>query len=361
MSSSEDDDNYINEVEIEGDKPKITEKQRNELLKKGEDSTCKISLPDINKGNGFFCEILYNENKSNVLIIRNKIINKEILKKKKHLKISHKEKNIVILIENRILNLNDVKYNYIKIDDSEIEDFYKIEGNFNKEIENKIKKEGNKYICKILLTILGSGFFCKIPYNNNYINVLFTNNHVINENLLLPGQQIRLYYKEMLKQIEITKNRLVFTDSRYYKEGLDYTCIQIFEEDGFNTQNIFKLDDSNINNYNGIKICVLQYPKGNELKLETGYIEDLNNYEMFHNANTDLGSSGSPIVCINENYNVIGIHRRYHQKKKLNFGSYIKYILEHINYGHILCEHNIEDLNQPIQILNYYCDEKNNF
>ena len=104
MSSSEDDDNYINEGAIEGDKPKITEKQRNELLKKGEDSTCEISLPDINKGNGFFCEILYNENKCNVLIIRNKIINK-ILKKMKHLKISHKEKNIVILIENRILNL----------------------------------------------------------------------------------------------------------------------------------------------------------------------------------------------------------------------------------------------------------------
>ena len=81
MSSSEDDDNYINEVEIEGDKPKITEKQRNELLKKGEDSTCKISLPDINKGNGFFCQMLYNENKCNVLIVRNKIINQENLKK----------------------------------------------------------------------------------------------------------------------------------------------------------------------------------------------------------------------------------------------------------------------------------------
>ena len=63
MSSSEDDDNYINEGEIEGDKPKITEKQRNELLKKGEDSTCKISLPDINKGNGFFCQILYKKKK----------------------------------------------------------------------------------------------------------------------------------------------------------------------------------------------------------------------------------------------------------------------------------------------------------
>ena len=54
MSSSEDDDTYINEWEIEGEKPEIIEEERNELLKKGEDSTCKISLPDINQGNGFF-------------------------------------------------------------------------------------------------------------------------------------------------------------------------------------------------------------------------------------------------------------------------------------------------------------------
>ena len=68
MSSSEDDDTYINEGEIEGEKPEITEEERNELLKKGEDSTCKISLPDINQGNGFFCQILYKEKKCNVLL-----------------------------------------------------------------------------------------------------------------------------------------------------------------------------------------------------------------------------------------------------------------------------------------------------
>ena len=154
---------------------------------------------------------------------------------------------------------------------------------------------------------------------------------------MLPGQKIRLFYKDILKEIEITKNRLVWTDSRKYNEGLDYTCIQIYKEDGFNTQNIFELADCNISNYNGIKICVLQYPKGNNLELKTGYINDINNYEIFHNANTDHGSSGSPIVCINKGYNVIGIHRRYHKKKQLNFGSYIKYILEHINYGFIFC------------------------
>ena len=40
MSSSENDYTYINEGEIEGEKPEIIEEERNELLKKGEDSTC---------------------------------------------------------------------------------------------------------------------------------------------------------------------------------------------------------------------------------------------------------------------------------------------------------------------------------
>ena len=48
------------------------------------------------------------------------------------------------------INLKYPKYNYIKIDDNEIKDFYNIEGNCNKEIMKIIKKEGNKYMCEIL-------------------------------------------------------------------------------------------------------------------------------------------------------------------------------------------------------------------
>ena len=232
-------------------------------------------------------------------------------------------------------------------------DFYKIKDNFefNEELEDKIKKDGN--ICDILFNILGSGFFCKIPYNENKINFLFTNNHVINEDLLLIGKKIRIFYKGEPKEIEITKNRLIWTDSRNYKEGLDYTCIQIFKEDGFNIKNFFEIENFNLSNYNGIPICILQYPKGNELTLKTGYIKELNNYEIFHSANTDHGSSGSPIISLNKGYKVIGIHRRFHKIKKLNYGSYIKYILQHI-INFIICEYNITELNKPIQILNCY-------
>ena len=142
---------------------------------------------------------------------------------------------------------------------------------------NEIKKQGNKFICDIFFIILGSGFFCKIPYKNNNINVLFTNNHVINKDLLFIGNKIRILYNKKYKEIEITKNRLICTDSRKDKEGLDYTCIQILKEDGFNFENIIEIDDSNLSNYIGIKIGVLQYPNGDELKLKTGYIENLNN------------------------------------------------------------------------------------
>jgi len=352
-----DDEIYINEAIMSGEKPKISEEKRNELLQIGKDSICKISLPDMNYGNGYFCQINYNGNKYNVLIIT--ITNEEDLQKIETIKIRYKGK--IILIEKIILNINSRKYNFIEINNKEINDFYEIKvnfnGDFNEEIENKIKKEGNKFICEILFPFIGTGFICKIPYNNNNINVLFTNNHIINKDLLLKGKIIRFIYKGDPKEIEITENRLIWTDSTDYKKGLDYTCIQIFDEDGFNTKNIFQIEDFNLSNYNDLEICILQYPK-DKIELTTGYIKKSNKKKFFHNVDTEFGSSGSPIICINNN-KVIGIHRGYNKEKLFNFGSLIKYVLEHINYS-ILCEYNIkdEDLNKDIQILNCYEEVK---
>ena len=104
MDSSED-EIYINEGYIEGPKPQISIQKKEELLKKGYDSTCKISIPDVKNGNGFFCQFFYNGKNYKVLILNNKIIGKEYLKKKKYLKIKYENKNIVILIEDKILDL----------------------------------------------------------------------------------------------------------------------------------------------------------------------------------------------------------------------------------------------------------------
>ena len=75
------DEIYINEGLMLSEKPKISEK-KNELLQIGENSICRISLSDINYGNGYLCKINYNGNKYNVLIIKNNVMKKELLQKK---------------------------------------------------------------------------------------------------------------------------------------------------------------------------------------------------------------------------------------------------------------------------------------
>ena len=49
----------------------------------------------------------------------------------------------------------------------------------------EIVKQMKKSICKILLgKKKGTGFFCKIPFGNNLLPVLITNNHIIDEIIL---------------------------------------------------------------------------------------------------------------------------------------------------------------------------------
>ena len=45
----------------------------------------------------------------------------------------------------------------------------------------EIVEQMKKKVCKIFIgnDIKGTGFFCKIPYNNNELKVLMTNNHII--------------------------------------------------------------------------------------------------------------------------------------------------------------------------------------
>ena len=53
----------------------------------------------------------------------------------------------------------------------------------------------------------GSGFFCKLPIGNNYLNVLLTNNHVINEKFLDTKKELKIEYLENNKIINLNKNR----------------------------------------------------------------------------------------------------------------------------------------------------------
>ena len=104
-----------------------------------------------------------------------------------------------------------------------------------------VTKEGTKMIleqmsnciCKINNNnIIGTGFFCKIPFNNNLkINVLLTSYDIINENYFNFNNKINILlgdYNE-LKIINIDNNRNI-----YYNKLYNITIIELKDYDNIN-------------------------------------------------------------------------------------------------------------------------------
>ena len=89
----------------------------------------------------------------------------------------------------------------------------------------------------------GTGFFIKIPYNNNLMTVLITNNHVLGESDIADGQNITisLNNETIIKDIILDSNR-----KRYTNKTLDVTIIEIREKED-NINDFLLLDKQIIN------------------------------------------------------------------------------------------------------------------
>jgi len=94
---------------------------------------------------------------------------------------------------------------------SEIQQEKLIEDHFPVSIEGtkKILFQMENCICKIYLEDgkKGTGFFCKIPFLNNLLPVLITNNHVLNEKEIENNKIIQLSINNEVKEIEVDNSR----------------------------------------------------------------------------------------------------------------------------------------------------------
>lgn len=115
-------------------------------------------------------------------------------------------------------------------------------------ILNQMKKS----VCKICNNEKnGTGFFIKIPYKSNLLNVMITNNHIIDEKDILNKKQISIYInnnKEYAK-IKLNNERKIYTN-----EILDVTIIEIKEKEDSLYKIIEYLElDTEIMNYIKLK------------------------------------------------------------------------------------------------------------
>ena len=192
----------------------------------------------------------------------------------------------------------------------------------------KIMDSGlEKCICKIIIEEqlkCGTGFFCNIKQKK--LKAFITNNHVINEEFLKKEKRLRFEVEEKEIEIDLELNRYKITD-----EYLDYTIIEIIEEDNIN--NFLDIDENIYSNdYINELIFSVQYPKGGDLNYSHGKIIEKENGLFFYSIGTLGGSSGSPIILFN-NLKIIGLHMgcKYDENKnKRNLGIPINLIIDTI-------------------------------
>ena len=180
----------------------------------------------------------------------------------------------------------------------------------------KIMEQMEKNICSFRIgNSIGTGFFCKIPFpdENNMLKVFLTNNHLINDKLLYK-QDFTISIKSKIyenKKINLN-DRLKYTNIEY-----DTTIIEMKEQD-YIGDNYLELDDDILKDiinseYNNDKylektLYIIQYPLG-KLSLALGTLEKIDEQKQhcfYHKCNTKNGSSGSPILTLNNK--IIGIH-----------------------------------------------------
>ena len=198
-----------------------------------------------------------------------------------------------------------------------------------------IIEQKEKSICKILFNNRqsGTGFFCSIPFRDKYhlLPVLMTNNHVLNQKDLNFGKKIKfsLNDNKISKDIIIGKNRKTYTSEEY-----DITIIEIKKDDGLDLNSFLDIDEriykDNPNEiFRNTPAYLIYYPPENNAEYSNYFIHSISedNYNLYHKISSEPGSSGSPILNLNNN-KVIGIHKGAKKKINMNWGTLLRKPLE---------------------------------
>ena len=182
------------------------------------------------------------------------------------------------------------------------------------EATKNILEQMQKCVCKIYNGEkgAGTGFFIKIPYKSILLPVLITARHVINENDINKDISITLNDDKNTKLLKIDNERKM-----YASEKLDVTIIEIKEKDEIN--NYLELDDEIKNSiklvnenhlkniYSNKSIYSINYPNGKKVVVSYAKSPKFLEKNLQHKCSTLKGSSGAPILLI-ENQKIIGIH-----------------------------------------------------
>ena len=186
---------------------------------------------------------------------------------------------------------------------------------------NKILDQLKNCICKIKIKEkYGTGFFCIIPFKKESIKVLMTNYNVLNEEDLKENKNLNLFLNDEKDNLTID---LGIKRDMYFNKDYDITIIELNEEDKIN--DYLELDDNLFQDkaeliYRDKSIYTLHYPNEKEACVSYGLLNNIDEYNIMHKCNIDIGSYGSPILNL-QNNKVIGINKKGSINFNYNIGT----------------------------------------
>lgn len=222
-------------------------------------------------------------------------------------------------------------------------------------------------ICKILFKhTRGSGFFMKTKVKiklKNITHFLITNSHIITENMINKKETITIFLENINEKREIildNEKRLI----KCFKKPVDITIIEILDEDNLKGK-INCLKKGYLENNEGYEkyldqnIFILHHPEGKETLCSRGKIKSINDFEFMHDSFTTKGSSGSPIILVDE-LKIIGIHKRKNKQNNDNQGVFIDKLIEELTdssvkeFSHKVENNlaNIYNIQEPAPLIN---------
>ena len=209
---------------------------------------------------------------------------------------------------------------------------------------SKILEQMQKCICKIKTKNgRGTGFFCTMKSKDKEVQLLITNNHILDKKILSSDSSLNITINnEDEKTIEINENRKVYLNKDY-----DTTIIELNKKDKI--KNFLELDDIFNDEYNlsNHSIYLLQYPKLEKDQIAAvsyGMLREIEDYDIMNYCSTSTGSIGGPILNLKNN-KVIGMHRESSTKNGVNKATFLRFPLEEF-----LKDKNIEKIENAEEI-----------
>lgn len=197
-------------------------------------------------------------------------------------------------------------------------------------IKKDILESVRKSICTFSSknTRMAIGFFCKTPYlpDNSFLYFLIISNIFIKEEDTVSGNEIHIFVNNIINILKIDNSRKIIRENK--KDGI--TIIEIKISDNLDLNYFLELDYNTIKDnsekiYINKLVYLIKYPYEKEPELFKRAIINVNSgyYEIEKLDSKEEISIGSPIINL-DNFQIIGIHKGFHNKNKLNIGIFIK-------------------------------------